>query len=127
MAKNQNQYTKSELFTVMNRIRKEQNLSLKEAYAEAKKILDQKYSSTGTDKLADQLMAKMKTGYVQFTFVNRHGKQITTTGTLDMSRVPVTRKVEGSQKPKSENNVVFYDGRHGVYRQFDRTKVVSMK
>ena len=117
MAKTKNQYTKSELFTVMNRIRKEQNLSQKEAYAEAKKVLDLKYSSTVTENYEP---------YV-FPQENRHGKQITTTGTLDMSRVPVTRKVEGSKKPKSENNVVFYDGRHGVYRQFDRTKVVSMK
>ena len=126
MTKNKNQYTKSELFTVMNRIRREQGLTQKEAYAEAKKILDQKYSAANP-QLKDQLLAKMRKGYVQFTFINRHGKQITTTGTLDMSRVPTTRKVEGSQKPKSENNVVFYDGRHGVYRQFDATKLVSMK
>ena len=126
MTKNKNQYTKSELFTVMNRIRREQGLTQKEAYAEAKKILDQKYSAANS-QLKDQLLAKMRKGYVQFTFINRHGKQITTTGTLDMSRVPTTRKVEGSQKPKSENNVVFYDGRHGVYRQFDATKLVSMK
>lgn len=117
----QNKNNMSVLFTVMNRIAAEQGISKKEAYQLAKKQLEQ-----NNDDLATALVARMQQGYVKFTFTNSKGKQITTTGTLDMTRVPTTRKVEGSQKPKSESHVVFYDGRHGVYRQFDKSNLVAV-
>ena len=66
---NKNQYTKSELFTVMNRIRREQGLTQKEAYAKAKEILDQKYSAANP-QLKDQLLAKMRKGYFFFLLIS---------------------------------------------------------
>ena len=112
-------YTKSEIFSLMNRLKKQHNLSQKEAYAMAKAELEGKSEAT----LADELIRKMQNGNVKFRFENR-GKSIVTTGTLMLTKAPTNkRKVEGSQKTKNDNMVIFYDIRHGVYRQFDRNKV----
>ena len=115
-------YTKSEIFSLMNRLKKEYNLSQKEAYARAKAELEVKYSNN----LGDELIQKMQNVNVKFRFENR-GKSIVTTGTLMLTKAPTgKRKVEGSQKPKNDNMVIFYDVRHGVYRQFDRNKVLEI-
>lgn len=122
MAKNNNM-NMSQLFTVMNRIAAEQGISKKEAYQLAKKQLEQKPATLDD---ARELIAQMRTRNVKFQFLNRHGKVITTTGTLVMSKVPTNRKVEGSQTPKDSQHIVFYDVRHGVFRQFDTRKVVAV-
>lgn len=108
---------KSELFSLANKLRRANNLSQKEAFAAAKAQL----SSISADSIIDA----MKQGNVKFSFINNHGKTITTTGTLKMDRVPTQRKVEGSKIAKHSNMCVFYDVRHGVWRQFDITKVTA--
>lgn len=109
---------KSELFKLANHLRKENNLSQKEAFAVAKAQLN--------NVSANELIKAMKRGNVKFTFLNRRGKAITTTGTLNFDKVPTNRKVEGSKQSKNTNMCVFYDVRHGVYRQFDKTKVMEI-
>ena len=117
---------KSELFKVMNQLRKE-GMSQKDAYAKAYEQLAQRDNNVENhDDLSQQLVAQMMTKRVKFTFINRQGKTITTTGTLVKNYIPTGRKVEGSRKPKSENHVVYYDARHGVYRQFEKSKVVAI-
>lgn len=76
--------------------------------------------------LGKKLIAKMRRGAVQFTFINRLGKHITTVGTLIKERIPTTRKVAGAVKPKDKDHVVFYDLKHGVRRQFNRNQVVAI-
>ena len=114
-------YSASELFTLANRIRKSTGVSQKEAFAQAKAQLSGESSS-----LDNKLIEMMKKGNVKFTFRNNKGKEITTTGTLMMEKVPTNRKVEGKKTAKSENMTVFYDVRHGVYRQFEAGKVVNI-
>ena len=115
-------YSSSELFTLANRIRKTTGLSQKEAFAMAKTQL----SGESTSSLDSKLIEMMKKGNVKFTFRNNKGKEITTTGTLQMEKVPTNRKVEGKKTAKSENMTVFYDVRHGVYRQFEAGKIVNI-
>lgn len=76
--------------------------------------------------LGKKLIAKMRRGAVQFTFINRLGKQITTVGTLIKERIPTTRKVAGAIKARDKDHVVFYDLKHGVRRQFNRNQVVAI-
>ena len=121
-----NKINRSELFKLMNQLRKNREMTQKEAYAEALKQLEEKYSVECNPELCKELVAQMMTKRVKFTFVNRQGKTITTTGTLVKDYIPTDRKVEGSKKPKSENHVVYYDARHGVYRQFEKNKVVAI-
>lgn len=115
-------YSSSELFTLANRIRKTTGVSQKEAFAMAKAQL----SGESTSSLDSKLIEMMKKGNVKFTFRNNKGKEITTTGTLQMEKVPTNRKVEGKKTAKSENMTVFYDVRHGVYRQFEVGKIVNI-
>ena len=115
-------YSSSELFTLANRIRKTTGVSQKEAFAMAKAQL----SGESTSSLDSKLIEMMKKGNVKFTFRNNKGKEITTTGTLQMEKVPTNRKVEGKKTAKSENMTVFYDVRHGVYRQFEAGKIVNI-
>lgn len=117
---------RSELFKLMNQLRKNDGMTQKEAYAKAVEMLEQKNNAENHDVLSQQLIAQMMTKRVKFTFINKHGKTITTTGTLVKNYIPTGRKVEGSRKPKSENHVVYYDARHGVYRQFEKSKVVAI-
>lgn len=119
-------FNRSELFKVMNQLRKNGGMTQKEAYAQAVKQLEEKYSVECNPDLCKELIAQMMTKRVKFTFINRQGKTITTTGTLVETYIPTGRKVEGSRKPKSENHVVYYDARHGVYRQFEKSKVVAI-
>lgn len=112
--------TKSELFSLANQLRKT-GISQKEAFAKAKQQL-----ANNTLSLGYKCIEAMKTGNVKFTFINIHGNKITTTGTLNFDKVPTNRKVEGSKHAKHNNMCVFYDVRHGVYRQFDINKVTDI-
>ena len=47
-------------------------------------------------------------------------------GTLDMSKVPTNREVQGRKTAKDENTQVFYDVRHGVYRSYQKDKLVEI-
>ena len=116
-------YSKSELFTMANNLRKSQNISQKEAFAMAKKMLETK----NTVSLHEELVQKMNKGNVKFTFINKNGKQITTTGT-SVSRMNVKSKrvIQGRKEPKSDEYYVFYDVRHGVYRSYKKTNVVKI-
>lgn len=114
-------YSKSEIFSLMNRIKKEEGVTQKEAYAMAKARLTASTSVT----LADELIKRMQTGNVKFVFMNR-GKRIVTTGTLRTHKIPTNRKVEGSRIRKTEDAVIFYDVRHGVYRQFNKNNVLEI-
>lgn len=93
--------------------------------ADSTKEAVMKTAEVGTD-LGKSLIAKMRRGTVEFTFINRLGKQITTAGTLIKSKIPTTRKVAGATKPRTPEHVVFYDTKHGVRRQFDRNQVVAI-
>lgn len=118
-------YSASDLFTLANRIRKQNGVSQKEAFAMAKAQLETPVSETNVD-MAAMLRNMMLKQNVKFTFKNAKGKEITTTGTLRMEKVPTTRKVEGKKEARHDNMVVFYDVRHGVMRQYDATKVVAI-
>lgn len=119
----QKNYSSSELFTLANRIRRTNGCTQKEAFALAKAQLT---ADNSDSSLYDTLMAKMKSGNVKFTYKNNKGQNITTTGTMQMNKVPTTRKVEGKKTAKNENMTVFYDVRHGVYRQFDKNCIVAI-
>lgn len=116
-------FSNSELFTLANAIRKSQKVSQKEAFAMAKKQLLNKSNNV----LHDELVSKMKVGNVKFTFENKAGKHITTTGTLMSSHIPSDkRKIEGRKVARNEDEQVFYDVRHGVYRTYNINKIVEI-
>ena len=175
-------YTTSELFTRMNQVRKSMSLSQKEAFAEAKRQLEEEFRNKQEEELrlkaeadaskrkeeeerrlkadddrrfseeaialklktesehAERILAEkramndacarlldaMKDSAVKFTFINERGLQSTTTGTLDKERFPKTRMVAGTLNPKNENMFSFYDIRHGVFRQFEQDKLISI-
>lgn len=120
-------YSASDLFTLANRIRKQNGVSQKEAFALAKAQLSAPKAEEHTPSVdTNELLSRMKKGNVKFTFRNNKGRECTTTGTLRMEKVPTNRKVEGKQSKRSDNMVVFYDVRHGVYRQFDMNNVVRI-
>ena len=117
-------YSKSELFTLANAIRKSQKVSQKEAYAMAKAQLE---NNVQTVSLHDELVSKMKVGNVKFTFENKSGKHITTTGTLMSSHIPSDkRKIAGRKVARNVDEQVFYDVRHGVYRTYNINKLVKI-
>lgn len=116
--------SKSELFKRMNALRKEHGLSQREAYAIAKQQLSPQPEPEPT--LGEQLLEKMKTANVRFAYKNNKDNVIVTVGTLRFDRVPTARKVQGSQKVR-RNNTLFYDVRHGVYRQFNPDNTVEIQ
>jgi len=124
----------SELFAAMNRIRKEQHLSLKEAYAEAKKQLDANASQqaeTATDeanKLYEKFLAKAKKGNVKVKFTNRKGKTIATTVTLCKNNIPTSRNtvIQGRRKAFHDGDIQVYDIRHGVYRPMPKNGLIEL-
>ena len=116
-------FSNSELFTLANVIRKSQKVSQKEAFAMAKKQLLNKSSNS----LHDELVSKMNVGNVKFTFENKAGKYITTTGTLMSSHIPSDkRKIAGRKVARNEDEQVFYDVRHGVYRTYNINKIIEI-
>lgn len=130
---------KSEVFKLMNQLAKN-GMNRKEAYAAAvaqltaepaveEVVVTEVCEATPVvpdTKLAKTLIKLMKSCNVRFTFSNRHGRNITTTGTLMMEKVPTNRKVEGKKKAWKPDTIVFYDVRHGVYRQCTKASVVSI-
>lgn len=116
---------KSKLFKLMNKIAREAGMTQKAAYAEAKRRLIET-DNVASDALLKVLMKNMKNGNVKFTFKNRNGKFITTTGTLRFNKVPTNRKVEGRKSPKNDDMILFYDVRHGVYRQFNKNNIIEI-
>ena len=72
------------------------------------------------------LISEMEKRNVRFVYTNSKGEKISTIGTLRTSEVPTTRKVNGRLTPRKETNTVFYDVRHGIYRQFDIETVVEI-
>lgn len=120
-------YSASDLFTLANRIRKQNGVSQKEAFALAKaQLTAPKEEAVSSTVDTTDLISRMKKGNVKFTFRNNKGRECTTTGTLRMEKVPTNRKVEGKKNQRNDNMVVFYDVRHGVYRQFDMNNVVRI-
>ena len=127
----------AQVFPVANKIRAAKHISMKEAYAEAKaqliaeaenavKTAETVVETPTNMNLHTELVEKMKNGNVKFVFFNNKGKKITTTGTLDMSKVPTNREVQGRKTAKDENTQVFYDVRHGVYRSYQKDKLVEI-
>ncbi len=134
----------AQVFPVANKIRAAKHISMKEAYAEAKAQLIAeaenavKNANTSVEtptnvveipvnmELHAQLVEKMQNANVKFVFLNNKGKKIITTGTLNMSKVPTNRKVQGRKEAKDENTQVFYDVRHGVYRSYQKDKLVEI-
>ena len=79
------------------------------------------------DKLREQLIKYMKERNVKFSYKNDRERIVTTTGTLRLENAPENkRKVEGRKTPKSDNRTVFYDVRHGIFRQFDNDSIVAV-
>lgn len=134
----------TQVFPVANKIRAAKHISMKEAYAEAKAQLIAEAENTVKNanasvetatnvvetpvnmELHAQLVEKMQNANVKFVFLNNNGKKITTTGTLNMSKVPTNRKVQGRKNAKDENTQIFYDVRHGVYRSYQKDKLVEI-
>lgn len=134
----------AQVFPVANKIRAAKHISMKEAYAEAKAQLIAEAENTVKNasasvevptnvvetpvnmELHTQLVKKMQNANVKFVFFNSKGKKITTTGTLNMSKVPTNRKVQGRKDAKDGNTQVFYDVRHGVYRSYQKDKLVEI-
>ena len=118
-----NTYSKSELFSLANKIRKEQKVSQKDAYALAKAQLE----NVNNENLHDKLYIMMKQRNVKFTFKKNKNKEITTTGTLVESHIPSgKRTIQGRKEPKDNMTQVFYDVRHGVYRSYNKNKLVRI-
>lgn len=116
-------YTTSELFTLANNLRKSLKISQKEAFAMAKTQLAGKTSNT----LHSELVNQMKVRNVKFTFMNKKGVEITTTGTLMESHIPTDkRKIQGRKVARFDDEQVFYDVRHGVYRTYNINKIVKI-
>lgn len=119
MSQNKN-YTKSELFTVMNRIRKERKVSMKEAYAAAIAELESKNQNPApaAETLYEQFKRRAMKGNVKVRYESRRGKIITTTVTLCQENIPTDRNfpVQGRRKPKYEGDIIVFDVRHGVRR-----------
>lgn len=113
------------LFKRMNAIRKETGLSMKEAYARAKAELTEP-EVTGNPALGKKVLEKMANNNVRFSYKNQKGKVIVTVGTTRFERVPKARIVQGSRKCKA-GNTLFYDVRHGVYRQFNPDTVIEIQ
>lgn len=118
--------TKSELFKRMNAIRKERGLSMKEAYAAAKAEMLNTTVRECNPELGKKVVEAMSNNNVRFSYKNRKGKVIVTVGTTRFDRVPTARIVQGSRKCKP-GNTLFYDVRHGVYRQFDPNTVTEIQ
>ena len=112
-------YSTSALFTRMNQLRKSKGLTQKEAFAEASRQLT-------AEHMVSQLIKFMSKGAVRFTFINKRGNEATTTGTLIMDRVPKTRKVDGRRTAENPNMLAFYDIRHGIFRTFEKDKLISI-
>ena len=123
-------YSNSELFSLANNLRKEFNLTQKEAFAKAKAQLEANVTeSNDVEQLNkyNKLHALMLVGNVKFSFINKHNKTITTTGTLLSSHIPTgKREIQGRKTPKSDEYEVFYDIRHGVFRSFNKLKIVDI-
>ena len=122
-------YSNSELFSRANFLRTTFGISQKEAFAMARKQLDEEYNMTQDEAIGNynKLHALMLVGNVKFSFMNKHNKMITTTGTLMESHIPTgKRTIQGRKTPKSDEYEVFYDVRHGVYRSFNKLKVVKV-
>lgn len=119
-----NTYTKSELFTLANNLRKN-GLTQKQAFAEAKKQLENRNNSGNT--LFNDVYAAMQTRVVKFTYKNEKGRIITTTGTLDVKRIPVgLRVIKGRSVPRNNDMIVFYDTRHGQYRPLFKVNIIEI-
>lgn len=125
--------TPAQVFPVANKIRKEMHVSMKEAYAMAKQQLESVVTNvveTANNvvdlNLHNTLVEKMQNANVKFKFTNKKGKQIITTGTLNMSKVPTNRDVKGRSTAKDDNTQVFYDVRHGMYRSYQKDKLVEI-
>lgn len=125
--------TPAQVFPIANKIRKEKHISMKEAYAMAKYQLENTASNivdvanNVVDlSLHNLLVEKMQNANVKFKFTNKNGKQIITTGTLNMSKVPTNRDVKGRSTAKDDNTQVFYDVRHGMYRSYQKDKIVEI-
>lgn len=117
-----NTYTKSELFSLANNLRKN-GLTQKQAFAEAKKQLENRSGNT----LFNDVYAAMQTRVVKFTYKNEKGRIITTTGTLDAKRIPVgLRVIKGRSMPRNDSMIVFYDTRHGQYRPLLKTNIIEV-
>lgn len=117
-----NTTSKSELFTLANKIRKEHKVSMKEAFAMAKEQL----SKNTTMDLHNMLVALMTVKNVKFTYINNKGNNITTTGTLMTSHIPTNRKIYGRKTAKDDSYQVFYDVRHGVYRSYKKENIIKI-
>lgn len=133
----------SKLFSLANNLKKIHNISQKEAFAMAKEQLEaaakeaaapapattspvNSANPVASPELTERLEAAMKAGNVRFSFLNEKGKLITTVGTMRPEAVPTTRKVDGKKDARSADMRVFYDVRHGIYRQFNVNKVVGI-
>lgn len=129
----------SKLFSLANNLKKIHNISQKEAFDMAKEQLEAQAKEAAATPapvnsanpvaptgLTERLESAMKAGNVRFSFLNEKGKLITTVGTTRPEAVPTTRKVDGKKDARSADMRVFYDVRHGIYRQFNVNKVVGI-
>lgn len=117
-------YTNSELFSAANKLRRE-GFSMKEAFAKAKEILSNQEVQNASS-VHDELVKRLNTGRVKFSFENTRGVMITTTGTLVADYIPGNRKIQGRAIARAAGDVIFYDVRHGQWRSFNRNRKVSI-
>ena len=80
----------------------------------------------GIDSLNVLLRCAMLTGSVKFSYKSKRNRIINTTGTLHTAKIP-DREIAGDRVPKDNNMCVFYDVRHGIYRQFPQDGLISVQ
>lgn len=80
----------------------------------------------GAEMLHKHLVKEMKTMNIRFSYDNGRGRIITTTGTLNKNSIPDYKKIPGRSEPKKDGFTVYYDVRHGIYRQFPDDKLIAI-
>lgn len=124
ISKNQEQF--GAICTVANRLRKEMNISQKEAFARAKEMLKNANALAKTSMNREQFVKLLEQGSVKFTYKSPRGMVVTTKGTLKDEMITKNRKIAGAKTPKNPEGIAYYDRIHGIYRTVLMENLISV-
>ena len=98
-----------QICSIANKIKKERGITQKEAFAIAKAMLAEKEQNPEKSEktILDELVERMTTTFVKFTYTNKAGKEETTVGTMNPELVSKTYIPQGRKTSKSDDTVVF--------------------
>ena len=117
-----------QICSIANKIKKERGSTQKEAFAIAKAMLAEKEQNPEKSEktILDELVERMATTFVKFTYTNKAGKEETTVGTMNPELVSKTYVPQGRKTSKSDDTVVFWDRYHGQYRPLKKDKLLKV-